>query len=97
MADRGTMEIDGTVHSAPAPNAVPIVLDDSTDFTMETYKGGNLFSRGFITDLDGTLSIVNQNSTIANITVIKGMLYPIIVKRFRVTGTTASMTGTALN
>lgn len=97
MATRGTMSIDGSIHSAPVPNTVPIVLDNSVDVSMETYAGGSLFPRGFIVDFDGVLSIVNLNNTVSNITVIKGLMYPIAVKRFRVTGTTVGMTGTALN
>ena len=87
----------GSVNSAPAVNVDPIVLDDNVDVTMPTLIGGSPFPRGFIMDMDGVVSILDLNDSVAIITVIKGLVYPICVKRFRTTGTTGGMTGTALS
>ena len=91
------VDVEGNVVSSPAVNVNPFTVNDNVDVTMDALSKGSPFPRGFITDMDGTLSIVDGNDTVANITVIKGFVYPIVVKRFRTTGTTIGMTGVALN
>ena len=87
---------EGTVNSAPAVNVEPFSLDDNTDVTIVGFKGSTNRPRGFIPDIDGVVSVLNINDTVANITVVKGNVYPIVVKRFRTTGTTGGMTGVML-
>lgn len=82
------VDLEGDINSAPAVNAEAKTLDDNTDVIIATLKGGNTFPRAFIADADGVLSIVNGNGQVVAITVIKGLIYPIVAKRYRSTGTT---------
>lgn len=85
-----------SLHTAPAVNAVPVTLNDGVDFTMDTLAGGIENPRAFICGQAGTLSIMNANGTIVGIPVLAGIVYPIVAKRFRTTGTSGVTTVVAL-
>ena len=87
MSDHDKIDLDGDILSCPAVNAEPASLDDATDFTMQTFRGGIQFPRAFICGVtastEGVLSIINGNGTQVEIPVIRGVIYPIVAKRYR--------------
>ena len=91
------LDPDGNVNSCPAINVNPIVLDDDADVTIVGLKGSTDRPRGFIPAIDGVMSILDIDDTVSAIPVVAGNIYPIVVKRFRVSGTTGGMTGVMLS
>lgn len=74
----------------------PIVLDDSVDFIHDgELPGHTKFTRRFIPDADGTMSVVEGNGATVAIPCKQGIPVDGIIKRFRLTGTTASLGGPA--
>lgn len=88
---------EGTINSCPAPAVKPITLHDTNEFTMDDgLKGSTQYPRAFIMDTDGIVALRGLNDVDVLVTVLAGLIYPICVKRFLVTGTT-SLTGVALS
>ncbi len=83
-------QVDGKIPETIAVDYKVITPSDTTDQTMDNVpEGQTLMPRAFRCDFDGTVSILSPAGDVITLTVIKGVQYNGLVKRFRATGTTA--------
>jgi len=76
----------------PSPEPKEFSLSDGTDLDMDPNTLGDQFPRSFIPNGDGTLSVLSVGGNVVPIPVKSGAIYPSVVKRFRLTGTSGTIT-----